>query len=97
MESDSDSESYVRHLLLSSEEEKEEEGQLTDPETGEEDMASGDARAETGSKVKGLLESESEEEGSFKTGSSVRSEGSLESSSDEDETLSREIRPNWDW
>ena len=92
MDSESDSESYVRRRgeeVL--EEEKEEERQLTDPETGEEDMAPGDARAETGSKVKGLLESESEEERTFKTGSSVRSEESSESSSDDDETLSREV------
>ena len=92
MDSESDSESYVRRRGEEvSEEEKEEEGQLTDPETGEEDMASGDARAETGSKVKGLLESESDEEVTFKTGSSVRSEGPLESSSDEEVTLSREV------
>ena len=90
MDSESDSESYVRRRgeeVL--EEEKEEERQLTDPETGEEDMEPGDARAGTGSKVKGLLESESEEERTFKTGSSVRSEESSESSSDEE--LSREV------
>ena len=88
MESDSDSESYVRQLLLSSEEEEEEEGLLTDPETGEEQMASGDARA---AKVKGPLESEKEEEETFRTGSSVRSEEPWESSSDEEVTLSREV------
>ena len=92
MDSDSDSESYVRKRgeeVL--EEEKEKEGQMTDPETGEEDIASGDTRAETGSKVKGSLESESDEELTFKTGSSVKSEGPLESSSDEEVTLSREV------
>ena len=86
MDSESDSESYVRRRgeeVL--EEEKEEERQLTDPETGEEDMEPGDARAETGAKVKGLLESESEEERTFKTGSSDRSEESSESSSEEDD------------
>ena len=89
MESDTDSESYVRQLLLSSEEEEEEEeGLLSDPETGEEQTASGDARA---AKVKGPLESESDEEVTFRTGSSVRSEGPLESSSDEEVTLSREV------
>ena len=92
MDSESDSESNVRRRgeeVL--EEEKEEERQMTDPETGEEDMEPGDARAETGAKVKGLLESESEEERTFKTGSSDRSEESSESSSDDDETLSREV------
>ena len=89
MESDSDSESYVRQLLLSSEEEEEkEEGMLSDPETGEEQMASGDARA---AKVKGPLESKKEEEETLRTGSSVRSEETWESSSDEEETLSREV------
>ena len=87
---DSESDSYVsrrREEVL--EEEKEEERQMTDPETGEEDMEPGDARAETGAKVKGLLESESEEERTFKTGSSDRSEESSESSSDDE--LSREV------
>ena len=100
MDSDGERESYVRRRgeeVL--EEEKEEEGQLTDPEIGEEGMASGDAGAETGSKVrvKGPLESESDEEVTLKTGSkgkaglSVRSEEPLESSSDEEVTLSREV------
>ena len=87
---DSESDSYMsrsREEIL--EEEKEEERQMTDPETGEEDMEPGDARAETGAKVKGLLESESEEERTFKTGSSDRSEESSESSSDDE--LSREV------
>ena len=89
---DSDSESDMRKRGEEAvEEEDEKEGQMTDPETGEEDIASGDTRAETGSKVKGLLESESDEELTFKTGSSVKSEGPLESSSDEEVTLSREV------
>ena len=83
---DSESDSYMsRRREEIMEEEKEEERQMTDPETGEEDMEPGDARAETGAKVKGLLESESEEERTFKTGSSVRSEESSESSSEEDD------------
>ena len=89
---DSESDSYMsRRIEEIMEEGKEEERQMTDPETGEEDMEPGDARAETGAKVKGLLESESEEERTFKTGSSDRSEESSESSSDDDETLSREV------
>ena len=87
---DSESDSYMsRRREEIMEEGKEEERQMTDPETGEEDMEPGDARAETGAKVKGLLESESEEERTFKTGSSDRSEESSESSSDDE--LSREV------
>ena len=52
-------------------------------------LSSLDTRAGTGSKVKGLLESESDEELTFKTGSSVKSEGPLESSSDEE--VSKEV------
>ena len=85
---DSDSESDMRKRGEEAvEEEDEKEGQMTDPETGEEDIASGEAG--TGSKVKGLSDSESDEEPTFKTGSNVKSEGPLESSSDEE--VSKEV------